>query len=551
MKKITCLILSAFLLGQSAYAKDADNYPQKFWDVQKDHWAFVYVADLAQRGAINGYDDGSFKPDKAVSRAEWAKIMVDAAGVKVSDNAVYFNDMANHWANAYVNAAKNYLTGYTDGTYRPSQAATREDVTVAMVRLKGYDLSEVDYSNLSKFKDKDSISNYAKGYVSVAIQNNLISGFEDNTFRGQDTLTRAEASALLYRAFQHGNADKTVTAPTEPIKNDKTAAVSPEPVQADNTKQTAVSDKAEEDNKSEQPEKTAEPAEEEQEEVKSYKVETLAKLKKQYKAIYYTYFSAQLNDSIYFIDNGGVYELNTVSGECKQQIKIGESILYNDNEYEIDWISRVFYDQSADRVLVSCGISHSDDFSDDDEKAVLIDASDKEIVSDKEYDCTLSGGGEFGDNDTIIFVNDDEIWFQEYGHYYIDKGNGYPIEDRWYDGEDIGSIFNCIEKNGKLYLACSGGVYKYDFNEMEQIIDCGGSCIGCNEKGFYVESNNDSLVHLDFSGKKDGEIFLDDIEITDRKPIRLQARKMYVNSNDEIIFYDIDNSAFRKISKNK
>lgn len=120
---------------------------------------------LQTEAVINGYEDGSFKPEHTVTRAEWAKIMVDAAGVQVSDNALYFTDMEGHWANQYVNAAKNYLTGFMDGSYRPDQAATREDVTVAMVRLKGYDLTNVDYSKIAEFTDSYSISDYAKGYV--------------------------------------------------------------------------------------------------------------------------------------------------------------------------------------------------------------------------------------------------------------------------------------------------------------------------------------------------------------------------------------------------
>ena len=206
MKKATTILLTtAMLMGNTAFAKD---YPQNFWDVSKDHWAFEYIADLAERGVIDGYDDGSFKPERTVSRAEWAKIMVDAAGVTVNDDGIYFNDMSNHWANKYVNAAMNYLTGYADGSYRPDQTAVREDVTVAMVKLKGYDMSEVDYSVLSNFTDNDSISSYAKAYVAMAISKDLINGFEDNTFRGQDTLTRAEAATLLYRAFQKGSEDK-------------------------------------------------------------------------------------------------------------------------------------------------------------------------------------------------------------------------------------------------------------------------------------------------------------------------------------------------------
>lgn len=536
MKKIVCLIAAILLLAQSAYAKDASDYPQKFWDVSKDHWAFVYIADLADRGVINGYEDGSFKPSKTVTRAEWSKIMVDAAGVQVSDDSVYFTDMANHWANKYVNAARNYLTGYTDGSYRPNQAATREDVTVAMVRLKGYDLSEVDYSNLSKFTDVDSISNSAKGYVSVAIQNNLISGFEDNTFRGQDTLTRAEAATLLYRAFQHGNADKTVTAPTEPIKNDNSGQ---------NTSASDKSDKENEYIQQAQPDKDAANSDESEEQIKPYKVETLAKLADAHEEIYYSDFAAQIGDTIYYTDKNGLYKIDTLSGKSKSCAKNGDSIDYNDETYTIDKFIKVFYDNSADRVLASCVIKNQDDFGNNSLECVLIDASDNSFVSDRTYAATIT-------DYPVIYVDDEDIW-TEYRGYRIDEGVSDDINDvekTWYSGDDIGYVFGSFEKNGKLYLMSDSGVYAYDFNNMKQIVKCEGLSIGVNDNGFYIKTDNNSFVHMNFSGKKDSEILSDDIEITDRKPIKFQSDKMYVNSNDEIIFFDNENSVFRKISKN-
>lgn len=536
MKKIVCLIAAILLLAQSAYAKNASDYPQKFRDVSKDHWAFVYIADLADRGVINGYEDGSFKPSKTVTRAEWSKIMVDAAGVQVSDDNVYFTDMANHWANKYVNAARNYLTGYTDGSYRPNQAATREDVTVAMVRLKGYDLSEVDYSTLSKFTDVDSISNSAKGYVSVAIQNNLISGFEDNTFRGQDTLTRAEAATLLYRAFQHGNADKTVTAPTEPIKNDNSGQ---------NTSASDKSDKENEYIQQAQPDKDAANSDESEEQIKPYKVETLAKLADAHEEIYYSDFAAQIGDTIYYTDKNGLYKIDTLSGKSKSCAKNGDSIDYNDETYTIDKFIKVFYDNSADRVLASCVIKNQDDFGNNSLECVLIDASDNSFVSDRTYAATIT-------DHPVIYVDDEDIW-TEYLGYRIDEGVSDDINDvekTWYSGDDIGYVFGSFEKNGKLYLMSDSGVYAYDFNNMKQIVKCEGLSIGVNDNGFYIKTDNNSFVHMNFSGKKDSEILSDDIEITDRKPIKFQSDKMYVNSNDEIIFFDNENSVFRKISKN-
>lgn len=210
MKKFIAgvVILNLLLLANTGFTKD---YTQKFYDVPKEHWAFECIAELVDRGAINGYEDGSFKPNDTVARAEWAKIMVVTANRPLGSSSPSFNDMSGHWANPYVNVAKDYMTSYDNGTaFRPDVAALREDVTVAMVQLKGYDVDNVDFSYIAKFTDQKSISDSCKKYVAVAVEKGLISGFEDGTFRGQSTLSRAEAAALLWRAFQTGSDDKVV-----------------------------------------------------------------------------------------------------------------------------------------------------------------------------------------------------------------------------------------------------------------------------------------------------------------------------------------------------
>lgn len=61
------------LLPCTAFAKD---YPQKFYDVPKEYWAFEQIAKPVNRGVIAGYEDSSFKPDNTVTRAEWAKMII-------------------------------------------------------------------------------------------------------------------------------------------------------------------------------------------------------------------------------------------------------------------------------------------------------------------------------------------------------------------------------------------------------------------------------------------------------------------------------------------
>lgn len=298
MKKLTSIIVTLamlFSIAAAAFAAEKE-YPQRFWDVPKDHWAFTYIAELVNRGVLAGYEDGSFQPDNTVTRSEWAKIMVLAAGLQPDDNEVYFADMSNHWANIYVNSAKDYLAAYADGSFKPDQAAVREDVTVSMVKLKGYDISRADYSQLNPFTDTASISNSLKQYVAVAIEKGLITGFEDNTFRGQDTLTRAEAATLLWRAFQYGNDNKVVDSPTQPIpsQNQQKPSETPKPT-------------AKPGETSSTPKPTAKPSAEPT--PKAYKVDTLksVELKRDF-----TYDG----DSIYYLSGTTVYKMNPQTGKA-------------------------------------------------------------------------------------------------------------------------------------------------------------------------------------------------------------------------------------------
>jgi hypothetical protein len=134
------------------------------------------------------------------------------------------------------------MTSYENGAaFRPGSPALREDVTVALVKLKGYDTDDVDFSSITKFNDQNSISDSCKKYVAVAVDKGLISGFEDDTFRGQDTLTRAEAAILLWRAFQTGNDDKVVDGgqtPAGDVTQTPASTTNPTPSETPNTTPT-------------------------------------------------------------------------------------------------------------------------------------------------------------------------------------------------------------------------------------------------------------------------------------------------------------------------
>jgi len=229
---ISMIMIISSTFGLFAYAVDygtelknspTKQYEQKFSDVTKDYWAFSFIGEMIERKVLNGYPDGLFRPDDMVTRAEFAKIIVNAASLKVaSTGRTSFADVSTKdWCNPFIETAKSYLTGFRDPNgaylYKPDAPALREDIAIAIVKIKGYDTTIVDRSLIEKmFKDIDSISESAKDYVALAVEKGLISGYPDSTFRGQDSITRAEAATLLWRAYQYGNANKEVSSSANP-----------------------------------------------------------------------------------------------------------------------------------------------------------------------------------------------------------------------------------------------------------------------------------------------------------------------------------------------
>jgi len=232
IRKLSMLIISALLLlgiqGNSfaalpEYGEEIQNAPDyapsvSFSDLPATHWAYRYIADMVNRKIIEGYPDRKFRPGNMVTRSEFATIIIKAAGIQAQKvNYSSFSDIkVTDWYSPFVESAKDYMTGYRtpDGNYvfNPEALASREDITVAIVKLKGYDVARLANRSIieAMFKDINGISEHAKDYVAVAVENGLVSGYQDETFRAQNPVTRAEAATMLWRAFMYGNDNKDV-----------------------------------------------------------------------------------------------------------------------------------------------------------------------------------------------------------------------------------------------------------------------------------------------------------------------------------------------------
>lgn len=107
----------------------------RFPDVQ-NHWASRFIEELATRRILNGYPNGTFRPDNSVTRAEFAAILGAVFTVYPKREYVPFVDVpANHWAISAIKKTyeMGFLIGYPDGRFRPNERIFRCDVLVALV----------------------------------------------------------------------------------------------------------------------------------------------------------------------------------------------------------------------------------------------------------------------------------------------------------------------------------------------------------------------------------------------------------------------------------
>lgn len=198
MKKrayISIVLSICLLLSLTGYA-----FAAGFSDLQ-GHWAEAQINKWAASGLASGYSDGTFQPNKGVSRAEFVALVNRAFGIRNTGADVQFKDVqAGQWFYGEVAAAKSagYIGGYNDGTFRPNQTISRQEVASILVRLLKLD---VNAAAVGKFADAAQIQAWAKGSVGAVVQNGLMGGFPDNTFKPLQNITRAEAVVTLDRAL--------------------------------------------------------------------------------------------------------------------------------------------------------------------------------------------------------------------------------------------------------------------------------------------------------------------------------------------------------------
>ncbi|MBP3284231.1 MAG: S-layer homology domain-containing protein [Clostridia bacterium] len=183
-----------------------------FSDLATTHWAYRNVMNMQDRGIISGFTDDTFRPDIALTREQFITMAVKGLGLENAVGTVIFEDSSDRWSESYIKVAGDTMTDEGDMVFRPADLALREDIAMSIVRLNGLENADYSLDTLSKFSDVAEISAGRKKYVAIAVENGFMSGNANGTFSPQKALTRAEGATVIFNMLDKiGNISKLPT----------------------------------------------------------------------------------------------------------------------------------------------------------------------------------------------------------------------------------------------------------------------------------------------------------------------------------------------------
>lgn len=166
-----------------------------FGDLSQAEWARNAIEKMFKRGIVSGYEDGSYRPNNIITRNEVLSILMRAFDL-MDEDAVYDftdGDPLAWYAKAVASAKKRgIITGYNDGSFGDGAPVTRQDMAVFVYRMGGFERSEGN-----SFTDGDDIADYAQEAVDSLAAAGIINGMGDGTFAPNEPATRAQFTKII------------------------------------------------------------------------------------------------------------------------------------------------------------------------------------------------------------------------------------------------------------------------------------------------------------------------------------------------------------------
>ena len=186
----------------------------RFSDVA-GHWAQPCIENLAQRGTLGGYPDGSFRPENPVTRAEFAALVNRAFPRSASRPAIRFQDVpSGYWAESAIQTAyrSGWMAGYPGNQFRPNQPIPRVQAIAALAGGLDYRPNQpTDQVLQLTLDDRAAIPEYAKRNVAAAIEHQLVVNYPNpRQLQPNRPTTRAELAAFFCQALGRETANEFV-----------------------------------------------------------------------------------------------------------------------------------------------------------------------------------------------------------------------------------------------------------------------------------------------------------------------------------------------------
>jgi hypothetical protein len=177
-----------------------------FLDVLPGYWAFQWIQAIADAGLTAGYLDGTYRPENRVTRAEMAVFLkkgIDGSTFTppAPDGGHPFTDITGNWAEAWIEELydEGLAGGFPDGTYRPDNWVTRAEIAVFLLKAMhgaGYSPPQPSGGSFG-----DIAGHWAEAWIEQLKLEGITAGYPDNTYRPENTVTRAEMAIFLVNSF--------------------------------------------------------------------------------------------------------------------------------------------------------------------------------------------------------------------------------------------------------------------------------------------------------------------------------------------------------------
>ncbi|EHS58008.1 S-layer domain protein [Paenibacillus sp. Aloe-11] len=169
----------------------------------KGHWAEKAIDTFVKLQIIKGYGDGQFKPNGDITRAEFAMLISRAFDISGgADHSAAMSDISSHWAKEAIEklASAGVLGGYGDGTFKPNQTISREEMAIILSRIVNLDGVDKEDSK-GNFPDISIASPYATNAIKDVAEAGIINGKSNGAFDPHGNATRAEALTIVLNAL--------------------------------------------------------------------------------------------------------------------------------------------------------------------------------------------------------------------------------------------------------------------------------------------------------------------------------------------------------------